>query len=135
MKKKRVNSMERYTNKYDIVVAVDKDGTEHHSKGIAVTDITLAKEKLYQLEDLMEKYSIPDVEYLEKCIQDHDKYGETSEKLDIDLAKFVNELIYVLKHSNQTTGYTSKGKEIITDYGYVESFIEDLKTAIKDNGE
>jgi hypothetical protein len=63
------------------------------------------------------------------------KLEDLEEKLDVDLIEFLSELIYVLKHSNQTTGYTSKGKEIKTDFGYVEEFIEDLKALIKDKSE
>ena len=37
--------------------------------------------KLGALEDLMDKYSIPDINYLEKCIVAHDKYGEEKEKM------------------------------------------------------
>jgi hypothetical protein len=63
------------------------------------------------------------------------KLEDVEEELDVDLIEFVSEFIYVLKHSNQTTGYTSKGKEIKTDFGYVEEFIEDLKEAIKGKSE
>lgn len=59
------------------------------------------------------------------------KLEDLEEELDVDLIEFLSELIYVLKHSNQIVGYTSKGKEINTDFGYVEEFIEDLKAAIK----
>lgn len=56
--------------------------------------------KLGQLEDLLEKYGIPSLEYLEKCIIDHDKYGELGEQIGCPLEVFVkiiigrNDLIY-----------------------------------------
>lgn len=64
-----------------------------------------------------------------------EKFHNLEKELDVDLIEFISELIYVLDNSNQIAGYTSKGKEISTDYGYVESFIEDLKAAIKNKGE
>lgn len=50
-----------------------------------------------KLEDLMEKYNIPDLDYLERCIIAHDKYGELGEQLKYPLDKLLetNE-IYVL---------------------------------------
>lgn len=77
---------------------------------IGIKDVNGANHKLADLEDL-------------------------EKELDVDLIEFLSELIYVLKHCNQIRGYTSKGKEIATDYGYVEEFIEDLKEAIKDKSE
>lgn len=47
-----------------------------------------ATDKLGKLEDLLEKYGISDsvnFDYLEKCIQDHDKYGELQEKIGCPL--------------------------------------------------
>lgn len=47
-------------------------------------------------EDLMDKYSIPDIDYLEQCIKRSDKYGELSEQLfDLELLfKALKEGIY-----------------------------------------
>lgn len=57
-----------------------------------------AVNKLGKLEDLLEKYGIPDLEYLGKCIQDHDKYGELGEQIGCPLE-------IVLKLLNQNKLY------------------------------
>lgn len=61
-------------------------------------DMSNAVNKLGKTEDLLEKYGIPDLEYLEKCIQDHDKYGELGEQIGCPLE-------IVLKLLNQNKLY------------------------------
>lgn len=61
--------------------------------------------KLGQLEDLMEKYSIPNVAYLEKCIQKHDELGEIEEELGCPIELYYKMCIkgtelYSLPHSD-----------------------------------
>ena len=56
---------------------------------------------------------------------------DIEEKLGVDLAEFLNECIYVLKNSNESSGVTSDGKKITTDFGYVEDFIKSIKKAVK----
>ena len=51
-----------------------------------------ALNKLGQIEDLMDKYNIPNVEYLENCIIDHDKYGEVNEKLGCSMEVLIRAL-------------------------------------------
>ena len=51
-----------------------------------------------RLENLLEKYNISDLEYLERCIIDHDKYGELGEQLGCSLEiafKALKDGIYV----------------------------------------
>lgn len=50
-------------------------------------------DKLGEIEDLMEKYNILDLEYLERCIIDHDKYGELGEQLGCPLDVYVKATI------------------------------------------
>ena len=76
-----------------------------------------------------------DNDIVKKALYKLGNLEDLEEELDVDLIEFLSESIYVLKHCNQIRGYTSKGKEIATDFGYVEEFIEDLKAAIKDKGE
>lgn len=58
------------------------------------------------------------------------KLKDLEEKLGVDVIKFVSELFYVLDHSTILEGYTSSGKKIETDYGYIDDFIRDLMEAI-----
>ena len=44
---------------------------------------------LEQVNKLMDKYTIPDIKYLEKCIIDHDKYGELNERVGCPLNIFI----------------------------------------------
>lgn len=46
-------------------------------------------DKLGEIEDLLEKYNVHNVEYLERCIVDHDKYGELQEQLGCPLDVYV----------------------------------------------
>ena len=52
--------MKRLTERFDVITAIDKNGNETHSKGIQIKDkqITLAYEKLFQLEDVEEELGI-----------------------------------------------------------------------------
>ena len=60
-------------------------------------EIKLVQE-LGKYEDLMEKYNIPNIEYLERCIIDHDKYGELTEQLgcplDVVFKAMTSEIYY-----------------------------------------
>jgi len=55
------------------------------NKDMPVNNYIACVNKLGHLEDLLEKYGIPNLEYLEKCIIDHDKYGELGEKIGCPL--------------------------------------------------
>lgn len=62
----------------------DEVGEQHHY----YSSDNACLEKLGKLEDLLEKYGISDsvnFDYLEKCIQDHDKYGELQEQIGCPL--------------------------------------------------
>lgn len=48
----------------------------------------------------------------------------------IDILTFLEEVVYVLRHSGETRGYATMGEEIITDYGYVESFFSDVEEVL-----
>ena len=50
--------MDRTTERYDIITAIDNDGTERHSIGIKFLDKKKAEEKLYALEDIEEELGI-----------------------------------------------------------------------------
>lgn len=63
-------------------------------------------DKLGLIEDLMEKYGIPNIEYLESCIKDHDKYGELAEKIGCPLD-------VVVKAFQKYIGWTTD-----CDFGY-----------------
>jgi len=45
---------------------------------------------------------------------------------EVNAEKLLAEIEFVLEHSNTTTGKTSTGKTIITDFGYVEGFFNEL---------
>lgn len=45
----------------------------------------------------------------------------------IDILAFLEEAVYVLNHSGETTGYATRGEEIKTDYGYVCSFFDGVE--------
>lgn len=50
----------RYTERFDVLRAVDNDGTEHHAIGIKIKDgySNVAYEKLFKLEDIEDDYGI-----------------------------------------------------------------------------
>ncbi len=77
-----------------------------------VTSRQMCLNKLGELEDLLEKYAIPDLEYLEKCIRYHDKYGELEEQLGCPLDVLGKALI-------QNCFYDVYGNKIETDIGYI----------------
>ncbi len=56
---------------------------------------------------------------------------DIEEELGIDLIKFLVECKHVLEHSDMTTGITSKGMVIKTDFGYVADFIDGIKETLK----
>ena len=60
--------MNRLTERFDVITAIDKDGNETHSKGIQIKDkqISLAYEKLFQLENIEEELGI-DLKILQKA--------------------------------------------------------------------
>lgn len=70
-------------------------------------------------------------------LQDHkmfaklDQLEDIEEELGVDLISFLTEMNHLMKNSSQTTGYTTSGKEITTDYGYVNDFLQQLKEALK----
>ena len=70
-------------------------------------------------------------------LQDHKMFEKLKELEDIeedfgvDLISFLKEMSHLMKTASQTTGYTMSGKEITTDYGYVEEFLQQLKGALK----
>lgn len=45
---------------------------------------------------------------------------------EVNAEKLLKEIEFVLTHSTTTEGKTSSGKYIITDFGYVEEFFDDL---------
>lgn len=50
--------MNRLTKEYDVITAIDKDGTETHSKSIDVKDRYLADKKLFEIENIEEELGI-----------------------------------------------------------------------------
>lgn len=52
---------------------------------------------------------------------------DIEEELGVDLITFLTECIYVLKNATMSKGTMTNGKEIKTDYGYVEDFIDGIK--------
>jgi tRNA A-37 threonylcarbamoyl transferase component Bud32 len=56
---------------------------------------------------------------------------DIEEDLGVDLISFLKEMSHLMKTASQTTGYTTSGKEITTDYGYVEDFLQQLKGALE----
>jgi len=63
-----------------------------------------------------------------------DKLGQLEDfeqELGVDLIPFLKEMNHVIKNSSQTVGYTTSGKKITTDYGYVEDFLKQLKESLK----
>ena len=68
-----------------------------------------ALNKLGQIEDLMEKYNVPDLNYLERCIITHDKYGELYEKclgiLDVVIEALENDFWFI----NKAGGFVNSG--------------------------
>lgn len=48
----------------------------------------------------------------------------------VDILTFLEEAIHVLKHSGETTGYTTMGEKIKTDYGYVYDFFDEVEEAL-----
>lgn len=63
-----------------------------------------------------------------------DKLGQLEDieqELGVDLISFLKEMNHVIKTSSQTVGYTTSGKKITTDYGYVEDFLKQLKESLK----
>ena len=56
---------------------------------------------------------------------------DLEEELGVDLVEFLTECKHVLKSANHVIGYTSKGIEITTDFGYVDQFIDEMKKALR----
>ena len=48
----------------------------------------------------------------------------------IDILTFLEEAVYVLNHSGETTGYATMGEEITTDYGYVDEFFDGVEEVL-----
>lgn len=49
------------------------------------------------------------------------------EKLGVDLVKFLTEFAHVMEHHSETVGLTTDGTKIVSDYGYIEQFVNELK--------
>lgn len=73
----------RYTQRKKSLLRVDKDGTEHWTEYISISDSTLAHEKLCQLEDIEEELGI-DLVTLHKALTgkwfSKDAYGRVHEE-------------------------------------------------------
>lgn len=61
--------------------------------------------------------------------------SDFKEKYGITTYYFLKEMFYVLEHSDTTTGKTSTGKTINTDFGYVVSFVDDIIKEVKSHAE
>ena len=98
--------MNRLTKRVDLYKRVPSFCEPPHLEEYSTKNKRLAINKLGHLEDI-------------------------EEKLGIDLVSFLNEMNHLIKNSSQTTGYTTSGKKITTDYGYVEDFLKQLKEALE----
>ena len=88
--------MERLTRKYCI-------NNEEHIR-VEGADFNTAISKLNRLEDLMEKYAIESIDYLEQCIKRSDKYGELEEEIGCPIevrCKITNDLSIYDKEGNR----------------------------------
>lgn len=60
-------------------------------------------------------------------------YKQIEEELGVDLITFLTECQYVLNNCSMTSGKMTNGKEIKTDFGYVEDFIREIKEGLNDD--
>lgn len=61
---------------------------------------------------------------------DMERLEAIEEELGCDPIEFLEEAMYVLKHSSQVEGTTRSGTSIGCDFGYVEDFIKDIRKEI-----
>lgn len=68
----------RFTKKYEIEINDEKMAYYYvlANNKFRYDSRVSAIQILGKIEDLMEKYEIPDIDYLEKCLIFHDKYAE-----------------------------------------------------------
>lgn len=77
------------------------------------------------------RLTIKGYDYHEPMANKLSQLEDIEEDLDVDLIPFLKEMNHLMKGSSQTIRYTTSGKEITTDYGYIEEFLQQLKGALK----
>lgn len=75
--------------------------------------------------------SCDDLYFLHKVYNKLGQLEDIEKELGIDLVRFLTECSYVLKNSSMTIGKMTNGKEIRTDFGYVEDFIRGIKEELE----
>ena len=95
-----------------------------------IADNLLIINKLGQLENLLEKYGIPSLKYLEKCIIDHDKYGELGEQIGCPLEVVITPYF---KRGKLEVFYRGKMREVIRVVAFEEATRPYMDVFYRDN--
>lgn len=105
----------RYTERFDVITAVDKNGNQIHHIGIEIEDKTNGYEKLAQLEDIEESLGI-DLTILFKALKNGVYFTSIKEIWNVEFCESPKLKYFDIRDEYHLVDYDGTYAKI-TDYG------------------